>query len=125
MTIRFKFIAAALGLALALGAVADANANTVVKKTVATHAIHAKTSTKIVAGQHHRIRFGTRIVKHVRIAHRAPLLVKVAQAPVRKVVVTKTVGMKTVGTKVVRVTKAPLVRHAMFHRAGAKVTVVR
>ena len=119
MSIRFKLIAAALGLVVATGAVADASAN-VIKKTVVIH----NTKTIKVVARPHRLHFGTRIVKHVRIVHRAPTLVKVVKMHGPRTV--KTVGVRTFGfKKVVRINKAPLQHHAMNHRIGTKVTVIR
>lgn len=121
MTIRFKLIAAALGLVVATGAVAEASANPV--RTIAV--THGAKTVKVVAHPHHRLHFANRMVKHIRIAHRAPTLVKLVKVHAPKTFV-KTVGVKTFKTtKIARINKAPLQRHAMFHRAGAKVTVVR
>jgi hypothetical protein len=119
MTLRFKMIAAVLGLAVATGAVADASANTVRKTVVLHHGAVTKT-VKVVTHPLHRLRIGTRIVKSVRIVHRAPALVRVVKAPAPHRFV------KTFTTKrIVRINRAPLQHHAMIHRIGGKTTIVR
>ena len=136
MTPRFKLIAAALGLVVATGAIGDASAKTIVK-TVA----HTSKATRIVSHRPHRLHFGTRIVKHVRFVHRAPLRPTVVAVGARPVVVAKTVVARPLAativrtkivrartfmrTKIAHVAKRPLLeRHAMMRHAG-KTTIIR
>ncbi len=101
MNTRSKLIAAILGLVVAAGAIGDASARTFAKRT---HVV-AASSTKIVVRKLHRPLIGTRVVKHVRFVHRAPV-----------------VGVK----RIVRVTKRPLLtKQAFAHRVIVKKTVIR
>lgn len=103
MNTRSKLIAAVLGLAVAAGAIGDASATTI-GKTVKARTVVTK-SVKLAAPTLHRLHVGTRVVKRVRIVHRAPILVV---------------------KKVVRITRRPLLqRQATAHRLIVKKTVIR
>jgi hypothetical protein len=97
---RFKIIATALGLVVAAGAIGQASAETIVK-TVKVATLTGAKVTKVVVLPHHRLHFGNRIVKHIRIVRVAPRHVRV-----------------------VKIEKLGLQHHAMNHRVVTK-TVIR
>ena len=114
MTSRLKFFAAAaLGLVLATGTLADVSAKTVTHQAHVAKAHVAKTHHTKIATKGHRLH-----VAHLRHAHK--LHVAHSKASHRLV---KTTGLK--GTKDAGVT-SHRERHAMNHRGAAKpVSVIR
>ena len=117
MNTRFKFLAAALGLVIATGAVGDASAKIVTASKTVTQTKSIKPARVTSVGYRHRLHFVHRgVVKHVVIAHRlAPRITlahKIALKPVAKATVFKS---RLAGAQ----------RSAMMHRSVTKTTVVR
>ncbi len=107
MNVRLKMFAAALGLIVAAGTIADASAEPI-RRTVITKTVYA--------GHLHR-HFGARFADHVRIVRRAPVAVRIVhRGPVLARVVHR-------GPTFVRVAKRTFVRHAMFNRSARPIFV--
>jgi hypothetical protein len=109
MTSRFKFFAAAaLGLVLATGTLADVSAKT----ATATHQIHAGKPASIkIAHKGHRLH-----VAHLRHAHKTHLARHTIGRPVAK---------HGVATKKEAGTATHRQHQAMNHRTGGKTSIVR